>query len=207
MSEWHFILLPMMSGWVALLELDAVYVGQWMLSRPLFVGPLLGLICGQLPLGLSVGALFELFALEALPVGTVIPINGAVAAGCAVLMSAGPNAVPVAVAFPAAVGIGAGHRWMESRVRQWRGALGLRALQSLEEDDRVDWEDVLLWGLGPYAALTALWVYLAVALLGPILVLLWGAAPLFLREGLDFGFRAAAGIGLGVLTHALLRKS
>jgi len=204
---WHFILLPIMSAWVALLEADTVHVGQWMISRPILLGPLLGLVCGELAVGVALGVLCELLTLEAPPVGAAMPINGAVAVGCAVLMSAGPNAVPPAAALPVGLGLGAGHRWLETRVRQWRGSLGLRVLRSLEEEGRVDWEDVLLRGLGPYIAFTALFVYLSVALIGPLVTLTWSVAPEFSRGGLEFGFRTAPGIGLAVLTYMLMRKA
>ena len=206
MSAWHVVMLPAMCGWGAMLEADAVLVGQWMFSRPLVLGPLLGLLCGNIAVGLSMGILCELFCLEVLPVGCVMPINGSVAAGIAVLLAAGPDVVPIAVAFPAALGLGAGHRACESRIRQWRGAMGLRALKSVEEEGRVDWEGLLVSSIGAQVAMTGVFVYASVAVLGPLLAWLWGVAPFFLRDGLSFALRAAPAIGLVAAGHTLFRK-
>lgn len=51
------------------LGLDAVSVGQAMLSRPLVGATLAGLVCGEVGPGLVAGVLLEAVALETLPVG------------------------------------------------------------------------------------------------------------------------------------------
>ena len=64
----------------ALLELDAVQAGQFLLSRPAIVGPLLGWLNGCAAEGARLGILIELIYIDFIPVGGVIPPNGAVAA-------------------------------------------------------------------------------------------------------------------------------
>lgn len=189
-----------------MLEADTVLVGQWMVSRPLILGPLLGLLCGNIAVGLSMGILCELFCLEVLPAGCVMPINGSVAAGCGVLLAAGPDVVPLAAAFPAALGLAAGHRWFESRIRSWRGAMGLVALKSVEEEGKVDWEGILVSSIGAQVLMTSVFVYASVSVFGPLLAWLWGVSPFFLRDGLDFSLRAAPVIGLASAGHTLYRK-
>ncbi|HRY29342.1 MAG TPA: PTS sugar transporter subunit IIC, partial [Elusimicrobiota bacterium] len=57
-------------AWVyGLLALDHIAVGQFMLSRPLVVGPLLGWCLGNAPLGLLAGASVEMFWVHPIPVG------------------------------------------------------------------------------------------------------------------------------------------
>jgi mannose/fructose/N-acetylgalactosamine-specific phosphotransferase system component IIC len=68
---------------LAAVELDASHAGQLMISRPLVLGPLIGLAFGQPGLGLGLGALYELFGLEEIPVGGHVPLNATVAAGAA----------------------------------------------------------------------------------------------------------------------------
>ena len=76
MSGWLALGLPVASAGVATLEADAVLVGQFLLSRPMVVGPLVGAASGDLAAGLGLGALVELICLEELPVGSVVPPNG-----------------------------------------------------------------------------------------------------------------------------------
>ncbi|HLA28438.1 MAG TPA: PTS sugar transporter subunit IIC [Syntrophales bacterium] len=71
------ILLVSLLGGV--LGLDRI-VMQAMLSRPIVSAPLVGLALGDVYTGLLAGALFELFWIDRLPVGTCIPPNDFLAA-------------------------------------------------------------------------------------------------------------------------------
>lgn len=53
--------------------------GYWMISRPVFSGPLLGLIMGDIQTGLIVGASVELMFLGVLPIGGSVPPNAQIA--------------------------------------------------------------------------------------------------------------------------------
>lgn len=202
---WYLLVLPAFSAWIAMLESDSVLIGQWMLSRPMLIGPLVGLVCGELWIGLVLGTLVELFLLESLPVGSVIPVNGTVAAGCAVLLSAGREPVAIAAAFPAGLALGAGHRWLETRLRQRRWALCEEAARALEERGAVDWERAFLKSLGGQMVLTAAFVYASAAALPFAIAFLWDAAPEFFREGFVGAFQAAIWVGLAALMHTLFR--
>ncbi|HNY64522.1 MAG TPA: PTS sugar transporter subunit IIC [Deltaproteobacteria bacterium] len=57
----------------ALLWLDRVYAFQFMISRPIVIGPVLGLVMGDLSTGLITGAALELLWLNAPPVGAYLP--------------------------------------------------------------------------------------------------------------------------------------
>lgn len=59
----------------ALLWLDRVYAFQLMVSRPIVIGPVLGAIMGNLPVGIAVGAALELLWLNAPPVGAYLPMD------------------------------------------------------------------------------------------------------------------------------------
>ena len=58
-------------AWGTLVGLDLVSVPQMMIARPLVAGAGAGALLGDLPAGLVVGALFELFQYDVLPVGAV----------------------------------------------------------------------------------------------------------------------------------------
>ena len=57
--------------WGTLVGLDLVSVPQAMISRPLVAGTVAGWLVGDVEAGLRIGVLFELFALDVLPVGAV----------------------------------------------------------------------------------------------------------------------------------------
>lgn len=80
--------------------------GYWMISRPIFGGPLLGLIMGDLQTGLIVGASVELMFMGVLPIGGSVPPNAQMAGllGTFFAISSGGNAeVGIALAFPVGV--------------------------------------------------------------------------------------------------------
>jgi mannose/fructose/N-acetylgalactosamine-specific phosphotransferase system component IIC len=56
-------------GWGTLVGLDLVSVPQVMIARPIVAGPIAGAILGDPWTGLQLGALFELFQYDVLPVG------------------------------------------------------------------------------------------------------------------------------------------
>jgi mannose/fructose/N-acetylgalactosamine-specific phosphotransferase system component IIC len=64
------VVLPLLI-WGSLVGLDLVSVPQAMISRPLVAGIVAGWLTGDLEAGLRMGVLFELFALDVLPVGAV----------------------------------------------------------------------------------------------------------------------------------------
>jgi mannose/fructose/N-acetylgalactosamine-specific phosphotransferase system component IIC len=88
----------------SVLTLDAVTVGQFMLSRPLVAGCLTGLLLGDLTTGLLVGAILEVFLLVVVPSGggrfpetgpaVVVGVAGAVWVG-----GAGGLAIGIALAL------------------------------------------------------------------------------------------------------------
>jgi mannose/fructose/N-acetylgalactosamine-specific phosphotransferase system component IIC len=58
-------------GWGTLVGLDLVSVPQMMIARPIVAGPIAGAVLGDVRTGLELGALFELFQYDILPVGAV----------------------------------------------------------------------------------------------------------------------------------------
>jgi len=206
MSSWYFSILPAVSLLIAVLEADQVLAGQWMLSRPLLLGPIVGLACGDFAMGAAIGALTELFSLQSLPVGSVMPLNAPVAAGAGVLLFAGPFAVPAAAAFPAGLCLGWSHARLESSIRSWRAELTGEAAQELRDGGEIPWTALALKSIGAHVAATALLVGAGVAVLGPGLAFLWSVLPGFMLRGAETAFRWAPWIGLAALGHALWRR-
>ena len=72
---------------IALLELDTTYVGQFLISRPLFIGTIIGALTGNLFLGLQVGIFTELIYIDYMPIGGSIPPSGTITAALTLLMN------------------------------------------------------------------------------------------------------------------------
>jgi PTS system mannose-specific IIC component len=71
MTELPALSVALLLAWGTLVALDLVSVPQAMIARPVVAGAVAGWIAGDLEAGLRVGVLFELFALDVLPVGAV----------------------------------------------------------------------------------------------------------------------------------------
>ena len=75
--------------WGTVVGLDLVSVPQAMISRPLVAGTVAGWLVGDVQTGLRLGVLFELFALDVLPVGAVRYPDYGPATVAAVVLGAG----------------------------------------------------------------------------------------------------------------------
>jgi PTS system mannose-specific IIC component len=67
----------------SLLCLDRILL-QVMISRPIIIAPLTGLVLGNVYVGLIIGAILELFWIDRVPIGIYIPPNDSVASVVAV---------------------------------------------------------------------------------------------------------------------------
>ena len=93
------------SALTGLLGLDAVQAGQFLLSRPAFVGPVLGWLNGCPLDGARLGILLELLYIDFIPVGGVVPPNGTAAAAVGVLAHSAGGVAPSLAFF---LGLAAG---------------------------------------------------------------------------------------------------
>ncbi len=107
------------SALTGLLGLDTVQAGQLLLSRPAFIGPLLGWLNGCPVEGAKLGILIELLYIDFIPVGGVVPPNGAAAAGAAVLAYSYGGLAP-SLAFFIGLFAGAAFSPVEFRLRSSR---------------------------------------------------------------------------------------
>ena len=105
----------MMAHWLpvsllmALISLDVSAVGQFMFSRPIVIGPLVGWICGVPQIGLELGALIELIWIADVAVGAHLPMDLSVLAGISVAfaceLSQGRSPVPTEALMTFALGV------------------------------------------------------------------------------------------------------
>jgi len=85
-----------------LLGLDGTSVGQFMVSRPIVAGALVGWILGDPALGLTIGAVLEVYLIVSVPAGGARFPEGSTATAVAVASAVGgggTSALPLAVAI------------------------------------------------------------------------------------------------------------
>jgi fructoselysine/glucoselysine PTS system EIIC component len=181
-----------LSGFVyALLSLDHIAMGPFLLSRPVVVGTLVGAALGNAPLGFSAGLAVELLFISVPPVGlraADISIVGALAALWSVQAYAQRDAallLSLALAAPCGWLATAGDRW----VRRRNDVFGDWILGHLREGrERVLWKAFLLW-VGLWF-LKAWLFFIAFGFLGQSVVdALLARLPLGVLDALDRGTR------------------
>lgn len=121
--------LLLFSALLALLEMDTTYIGQFLFSRPLVAGGILGFLTGDFLLGLQLGLFTELLYLDFMPIGGVVPPSGAISAGMGVL-AVYFFGIPVYFAFFAGIVCGVIFSFIERHIRRRRVVI----LQSAEKE-------------------------------------------------------------------------
>jgi mannose/fructose/N-acetylgalactosamine-specific phosphotransferase system component IIC len=195
------------AGVVALLELDAAAIGPFLLSRPIFIGPLVGWLFGSPWVGAVLGVVFEALTLEETPLGGRKDFSAPGAAGAAAWLAAGPAALPCEAAFLAGLIAGWAHAGVERRLRRGRGASVRRAEAALAAGEPPRLATKVLAALALQAASTFAVVLVALAAVGPAAARLWPALPDVLRAGARTAFLAAPWLGVGSLAAALWRRA
>ncbi|MEW6556342.1 MAG: PTS sugar transporter subunit IIC [Elusimicrobiota bacterium] len=90
----------------SLLSLDATVIGQFMVSRPIVAGPVIGWFCGDIKTGLLVGVLIELLWIGVVPVGVGVPPDSTIVSIVATALSCNKTDTELALAIILAVPLG-----------------------------------------------------------------------------------------------------
>ncbi|HOW90525.1 MAG TPA: PTS sugar transporter subunit IIC [Elusimicrobiales bacterium] len=186
----------------ALLELDNVQAGQFLLARPAFVGTLLGWMNGCPVEGARIGLLTELVFLDFMSVGGVVPPNGLVSAAVSVLAFSW-GGLPESAAFFSGMLAGLIYCGVEYRLRafrsSWTAAVeaevragvirpGRRLAAALLAEGAVSWAFIFLFS-GWLASAAALSARLNMGPLFGALDLAYSLMPWLGLSGLYFRFR------------------
>ncbi|MBW2505318.1 MAG: PTS sugar transporter subunit IIC [Deltaproteobacteria bacterium] len=137
---------------------DRVAFGQFMISRPIVVGPLAGLILGDALIGLEIGMLLELLWLGRLPVGAAIPPDDTqVTLGATVLalhleQTLTVHGMPlVLLCVLVAIPLGKFGQSFDRLARNVNDRFNTKALTALKKGDVSSMERLHLMGLGSFA--------------------------------------------------------
>jgi len=186
----------------AVVDLDTFHIGQWMISRPVVMGPLMGWACGNVLLGAQMGALVELLILAELPLGNAVTLNGAVTISSALLLTCGPHRTDPAVSLPAGFALGELHRLVEKRERSWRNSLTRVAERSVSLGESAPFGRIIAASMGRHVAITALFLFGSVLIAGPALGWGWAQAPAAVRAAFAHAFDWTAWLGAAALLLA-----
>ena len=177
-----------------LLGLDSVQAGQFLLSRPAFVGPVLGWLNGCPLEGARLGILLELLYIDFIPLGGVVPPSGTTAAAAGVLAhSAG--GLPPSLAFFLGLAAGRAFAPIEYRLRAARSSWNAVIEEQVKGGDlslRRWLAKAMLFENAAMAAYIICWTALAAGLA-------WLPGLNRLYPGLDFAYSLMPWLGLSGL--------
>ncbi|MBI3180544.1 MAG: PTS sugar transporter subunit IIC [Myxococcales bacterium] len=203
MVVWTHVLLA--GVWGGLLALERRAFLQAMFSRPLVAATGMGLLLEDLPSGLFIGMLLELFYLGAATLGAALPENdtlaatSAAAAGSAMANASGGGGTPAMWSLAILLFIGTGRvgRLIDRSLEQYSARLASKAMASAEAGQLTRAVRQNLWGMWPhflsFGAISA-----ASAALG---YLLWPSLqrlPLPAVRGLAWAYPAMASVAAAI---------
>ena len=200
---WYITGLPLASLLCGFLERDSSHIGQGLISRPIWIGAVLGACCRQLETGLWLGALFELLYMDALPIGVAVPSNGTVAAAVGTLCALSSAAIHPSLAFLYGWGWGRIHQILDVRMRMDASKFN-SMLESVPPEylSRKMTGLIIRWNFR-YAILTAAFIY-AASLLGSFLLKgLWAELVPVVRRSMEVWFQLLPFVMLSGALHLL----
>ena len=187
--------------WGGLVALERKAFLQAMFSRPLVASTVMGGLLNDVPSGLFIGMVLELFHLGAANLGASLPDNDTLSATCTSAAAATMATATGAGSTPALwslslllfIGMGRVGRKLDRKLERYSGRLAKKALASAESGDLTLAVRQNLWGMWPhfllFGVVTAL-CGLGGFLLGPLLERL----PLQVLRGLAWAWPAMAAV-------------
>ncbi|OGF49049.1 MAG: hypothetical protein A2231_03760 [Candidatus Firestonebacteria bacterium RIFOXYA2_FULL_40_8] len=126
----------------AVIAIDVRTIGGTMISRPLVVGPLVGLMLGDVGIGFYVAILVELLWIGLLPIGAYLPVETLPITTVAVsltIMLKGEMGMPVPAllifSLMAAIPLGYVGRWSEVHIRNLNSAMSASLVKAAENGE------------------------------------------------------------------------
>ena len=181
-------------AFIALLELDTTYVGQFLISRPLFIGTILGALTGNLFLGLQIGIFTELIYIDYLPIGGVVPPSGTITATIAIMMN---YFFKMDVYFAFFVGIicGQGFAFLEKFLRNKRAAI-LGEIEKKLVDRKINPGKVIIRGLVVEFVVVFVFLFLSMIVFGPLFAYLHNDISEKVHVAFKFAYYITPWVGL-----------
>lgn len=182
------------------------YVTQFFTYRPIIVGPLVGLIMGNLSMGLEVGVIIELMFLGQVFVGTALPPEETFSTGIAAAFACitGSSTVALATALPLAV-LGQSAMYFRNMVLcVWTGNRVEAHARKLDYKGIWFYGQIVphLFNLVLFAIPTFLAIYFGAATVQSII----NAIPAVIISGIRVGGGIIGAVGLALLLKSIHTK-
>lgn len=197
----QIVILSLVGG---LLCLDRIFL-QAMLSRPIIIAPLMGLLLGDPYTGLIIGAIFELFWIDRAPIGIYIPPNDSVAsafaAALAILAGQSLGAVTkelMALSVLLAVPFGILAKKMDVRMMAANDRLSDRALEEAKSLNLRAIENMTCFALGRAFVLYAAMLLVLPAIFVPTVIWLYPKLPAQIGDALTLTYYFLPVLGTAV---------
>lgn len=188
----------LLSIFIALVITENYGYGYWMISRPIFAGPLVGLLMGDINTGLIVGGSVELMYMGVLPIGGSVPPNAQIAGMLSTVFAitnGGNPEIGIALALP--IGLLAQLLIMFA----WNINIYLmhRADKYIETGNIRKVEQTHLMGLPIFFCVFFVPTFLAVYLGSDFVNRVVSAMPLVISDGLKLASGILPAVGMAML--------
>ncbi|MFA6583321.1 MAG: PTS sugar transporter subunit IIC [Elusimicrobiaceae bacterium] len=184
-----------------LLELDTAYAGQFLVSRPVIAGLILGFVANNVEAGVLLGLWFELLYTGYVPVGASVPPSGLIAVAMAV-SAADIFGVPIPVAFLVGLFGGKLFSFCEIALRNMRSGWNSKIIDELDGHpaavDKWIAKSVTLQFVAG-----AGFVYIVSAVVCPLVWYSANIMPAAVTRAIETGFYAVPWIGFVILAASL----
>lgn len=185
----------------ALIELDNVYAGQFMLARPSVTGLILGVFFGDFTLAVQLGIFFELMYLDNMPMGGIVPPSGVISVTTAFIFA---HFTQTDVAFAFLWGLTAGvlYARIEMKLRNMRSSW----TEKIEEELPLNPSAVNKWvakGITQQFAVGMFFMLIYVGFVLSFIEGLWTVMPVSFKEGIKLAYFAIPWMGLTMLVRSL----
>jgi fructoselysine and glucoselysine-specific PTS system IID component len=181
------------------------FLGTTLLSRPLVLGPLVGLVLGDLNQGVIIGATLELIFMGNIKVGAAIPpdviTGGVLGTAFAILSGKGP-AIALAIAIPVSILA----EMMISALFVFRAILNKKFNQYAEEGNykKIQWLHIASGLVRPL--LMGFIVLLALQLGASVMKEFLDMIPAWVQSGLQVAGNMLPALGFALLMNLMLNK-
>jgi fructoselysine/glucoselysine PTS system EIID component len=181
------------------------FLGTTLLSRPLVLGPLVGLALGDMHQGIIIGAMLELIFMGNIKVGAAIPpdvITGGVLGTAFTIMSGKGPAIALALAVPIAILT----EMVLSALFVFRATFNKKFIQYAEEGNwkKVQQLHLLLGSLKPL--LMGLITFITLELGNNVIKSFVDAIPSWVSSGLQVAGNMLPALGFALLMNMMLTK-
>jgi mannose/fructose/N-acetylgalactosamine-specific phosphotransferase system component IIC len=192
-----------------LLCLDRVFV-QTMVSRPIIIAPVIGIILGVPYAGLMIGAILELFWIDRMPIGIYIPPNDSIAAAFAVSLAilAGQSLGAVTkelmtLSIMMAIPFGIIAKKIDVKIVESNNLLSDQALEAAKTCDLKAIERTVYFGLAKVAAFYIILLFILQSVFTPALIWIYPRLPASFNAMLSMMYYFLPLLGVAVALNSI----